>query len=54
MTQDVLQDNEEVLQRHRVRVQLAAKLEGRLNELLHHQLTDVYQVAALNAHRVPL
>ena len=54
MPQHVLQHNEEVLQRHRVRVQLSAALQGGLDEFLHHQLADVHQVRALDAHGVSL
>ena len=54
MPQHVLQHNEEVLQRNRVRVQLSAALQGGLDEFLHHQLADVHQVRALDAHGVSL
>lgn len=49
----MLQNNEEVLQRHMIRVEHTAMFLRGFNELLHYELGYVHQVAALNNHGVP-
>ena len=50
--EDVLEDDEEVLQRYVVGLELAAELEAGVDDLLDDQLHDAHQVAALDHHRV--
>ena len=48
MPEHVLQDDEEVLQRDVVGVQLPAEPEAGVDHLLDHQAQDAHQVAALH------
>ena len=54
MSEDMLQHYEEVLEGNMVWVELSAELKAALNDLLHHQLADVDQVAPLDQHGVTL
>lgn len=48
MTQDMFQDDEEMLQWQVIRVQLTAVAQRLLEQLLHHELADVDEIRALD------
>jgi len=53
MSQDVLYDDEEMLQRQMIRVQHTTVSKGLLQQLLDHQLANIHQIAALYLRRIP-
>ena len=52
MSENMFEDDEEVLQGDVVRLELSSELEAGVDDLLDDQLHDAHQVAALDHHRV--
>ena len=54
MPEDMFENNEEMMERDMVRVELSAKFQTRFDNFFDHQFQDVDKVALLNQNRITI